>query len=124
MIVCVYLVIALLILTKLFDVASTLQGLEHPDEETNPIARRTMFHFGPKNAVLIVFALALIIITLAGWGAINGGNIMQALFTVAGTAISIVQGSVAHCNWTGKDNFITMRIRTLHSFLSRTTLLK
>ena len=103
MIVCVYLVIALLVLTKLFDVASTLQRLENPDEETNPIARQTMFRFGTKNAVLIVFVLALIIITLAGWAAINGGNIMQALFIFAGVSISIVQGSVAYSNWTGKD---------------------
>ena len=124
MIVCVYLVIALLVLTKLFDVASTLQRLEHPDAETNPIARQTMIRFGTTKAVLIVFVLAIIIIILAGWAAVNGGKIMQALFTVTGVAISIVQGSVAHCNWTGKDNFITRRVRTLHSFLSRITPLK
>ena len=119
MIVCVYLVIALLILTKLCDVVSTLQRLEDPHGETNPIARQTMLRVGTTKAVLIVFALALIIIALAGWAAINGGNIMQALFIVAGVAISIVQGSVAHCNRTGRDNLITRRIRTLHSCMSR-----
>ena len=124
MIVSVYLVIFLLVLTKLLDVASTLQRLEHPDAETNPIARQTMFRFGTKKAALIVFVLALIIIILAGWGAIKGDKITQALFTVAGIAISIVQGSVAHCNWTGKDNFITRRVRALHTFLSRIALLK
>jgi len=119
MIVCVYLVIALLVLTKLFDVASTLQRLEHPDEETNPIARQTMFRFGTMKAVLIVFALALIIIILAGWAAINGGKTMQALFIVAGLSISIVQGSVAYANWTGRNNVITRQVRGLHSLLSR-----
>jgi hypothetical protein len=119
MILCVYLVIALLVLTKLCDVASTLQGLKHPYGETNPIARKTMLRVGTTKAVWVVFGLAFIIIGLAGWAAINGGNIMRALFIVAGVAISIVQGSVAHYNWTDRDNVITKRVRILHSFLSR-----
>ena len=119
MIMCVYIVAALLVLTKLCDVVSTLQRLEHPQGETNPLARQTMLRFGRTKAVWIVFVLALIIIGLAGRAAGNGGNILQALFIVAGVAISIVQGSVAHCNWTGRDNAITMRVRILHPFLSR-----
>ena len=115
----VYLVVALLVLTKLCDVASTLHRLAHPHAETNPIARQTMLCVGTTNAVWSVFVLALIIIGIAGWAAINGGNIMQALFIFVGVAISIVQGSVAHCNWTGRDNIITRRVRILHSFLSR-----
>lgn len=119
MIVCVYLVVALLVLTKLCDVASTLQRLKHPHGETNPIIRKTMLCVGTTKAAWAVFALALIIIGLAGWAAVNGGNIMQALFIVAGVAISIVQGAVAHCNWRGRDNIVTTRVRILHSFMSR-----
>ena len=119
MIVCVYLVIALLVLTKLCDAVFTLQRLGNPHEETNPIARQTMLRVGTTKAVWIVFVLALVIIGLAGWAAINGGKIIQALFIVAGVAITIVQGAVAHSNWKERDNFITRRARTLHSFLSR-----
>jgi hypothetical protein len=119
MTVSVYLVIAFLVLTKLCDVVSTLQRLEHPHGETNPIIRPTMLRVGRTKAVWVVFVLALIIISLAGWAAINGGNITQALFIVAGVAISIVQGSVAYCNWTGRDNVITRRVRILHSCMSR-----
>jgi len=115
----VYLVIALLILTKLCDVVSTLQRLEHPHGETNPVARTTMLRVGTTKAVWTVFVLALIIIGISGWAAINGGKIMQALFIVAGVVISIIQGSVAHCNWTRRDNVITRRVRILHSFFSR-----
>jgi hypothetical protein len=39
MIACVYLVLALLVLTKLGDVASTLHRIEHAHRETNPFAR-------------------------------------------------------------------------------------
>ena len=119
MILCVYLVIALLVLTKLCDVASTLQRIEHPHGEINPIARQTMLRVGTTKAVWIVFLLALIIIGLSAWASIKGGKIMQALFIVAGVVISIIQGSVAHCNWTGRDNAVTRRVRILHSLLSR-----
>jgi hypothetical protein len=119
MIVCVCLVIALLILTKLCDVVSTLQRLEDPHAETNPIALGTILRFGTTKAVWIVFVLALSIIGLAGWAAINGDNITRALFIVAGVAISIVQGAVAHCNWKERDNFITRRARILHSYMSK-----
>jgi len=119
MIICVYLVIVLLVLTKLCDVASTLQRVKHPHGETNPIARKTMLRIGKTKAVWVVFVLALIIIGLAGWAAISGGKILQTLFIIVGIAISIVQGSVAHCNWTGRDNVITRQVRILHSSLSR-----
>ena len=115
---CVYIVVALLVLTKLYDVASTLR-FGHPHGETNPLAKPAMLRLGTTKAVWVVFVLALIIISIATWAALHGGNIMQALFIVTGIAISIVQGSVAHCNWTGRDNIITRRVRTLHSCLSR-----
>ena len=119
MTVCVYIVIALLVVTKLCDVASTLQRIVHPDGETNPIARQVMIRVGTTKAVWIVLVLALIIIGLASGAAIKGGNIRQALFIFAGLAISIIQGSVAYCNWTGRDNVITKRARILHASLLR-----
>jgi len=119
MILCVYIVVALLVLTKLCDVASTLKRLGHPHAETNPIARPAMLRLGTTKTVWIVFALALVIIGLAGWAALNGCTIMQALFIFVGIAISIVQGSAAHCNWTRRDNAITRRVRILHSLMSR-----
>jgi hypothetical protein len=115
----VYLVIALLVLTKLCDVTSTLQRLQNPHGETNPIVQQTMLRVGTTKAVWVVFVLALVIIGLAGWAAINGGSVIQAIFIVVGVMISIVQGAVAHCNWTGRDNAITRRVRILHSSLSR-----
>ena len=115
----VYLVIALLVVTKVCDVVSTSQRIVHPHGETNPIARHMMIRVGTTKAVWVVFVLALIIIGLAGWAAIIGSIIMQALFILAGVAISIVQGSVAYCNWTGRDNVITKQVRILHSSLLR-----
>lgn len=116
---CIYIVIALLVVTKLCDAVSTSQRIRHPHRETNPIARHMMIRVGTTKAVWVVFVLALIIIGLAGGAAISGGSSMQALFILAGVAISIVQGSVAYGNWTGRDNVITRQVRILHYSLLR-----
>lgn len=117
MTVCVYFVIALLVVTKLCDVASTAQRIGHSNAETNPIARRMMGCVGMTRAIWIVFVLALIIIAIAGAAAVAGGNLMKFLFIVVGVAISVIQGAVAHCNWSGHDNAITNRVRVMHEGL-------
>ena len=119
MIACVYFVTALLVLTKLGDVASTLHGIEHADRETNPLARRMMTRIGTVEAVWIVLFLALVIIGICAVAALNGGLVMQSLFIVAGAGISMVQAAVAHCNWTGRENLITKHIRITHLALNR-----
>jgi hypothetical protein len=119
MIACVYFVTALLVLTKLGDVATTLHRIEHADRETNPFARHMMIRIGTEKAVWIVLLLALVIIGVCAVAALNGGLVMQSLFIVAGAAISVVQAAVAHCNWTGKDNLITRQIRNMHQALQR-----
>ncbi len=73
MIACVYFVTAVLVLTKLGDVASTLHGIEHADRETNPLARRMMTRIGTVKAVWIVLFLALVIIGICAVAALNGG---------------------------------------------------
>ena len=117
MTVCVYLVIALLVVTKFCDVASTAQRIDHPGAETNPLARRMMMRVGTTRAIWIVFVLAMIIIGVAGGAAVAGGNLMKFLFIIVGVAISIIQGAVAHCNWSGHENAITKRVRVLHASL-------
>lgn len=119
MIACVYLVGALLVVTKLCDVASTLRRIRDAHSETHPITRPMMLRLGATRAVWIVFLLALILIAMASAAALRGGPIMQVLFIVVGTAIAILQGAVALCNWTGRDNFITRRLRVAHSHLLR-----
>lgn len=71
---CVYLVIVLIVVTKLCVVAYTLQRLARPDGETNPIARQMMISVGTTKAVLIVFALVLVIISLASGAAIGAAT--------------------------------------------------
>ena len=117
----VYGVISLLAATKLLDVLSTLVRISGTEVETNPFARRLMRRLGTRRTVWIVFILAIAIISVAGFAALRGGLIMQIAFIPAGFMVAIIQGAVAHANWTCTDNLITRQIRTLHALLGRWT---
>ncbi len=117
MTVCVYLVIALLVATKLFDAVSTAQRIGHASAETNPLARRMMMGVGTTRAIWIVFSLALAVIGAAGAAAVAGSDLVKLLFIVVGVAISVIQGAVASGNWSGRENAVTRRVRALHACL-------
>ncbi len=114
----VYLVTVLLIASKLCDVLSTRKNIRIHADETNSFVRRIMARYGTDKAVWLVFSIAVVIIGLACYQASRGGIVFQVLFIVVGTAISVVQGAVAHDNWTGQGNGISHRVRRLHSVLS------
>jgi len=109
----IYLVAALLVVTKLFDVVSTLKNIRHAGHEANPWARRLMQKLGIRTSVWLFFALAVAIIVLATGLALEYGVIMQLAFILLGTAIAFVQGAVAWQNLTGRENFITSRVRRM-----------
>lgn len=109
----------LLILTKLLDVLSTLKRIRHYSNETNPFARKMMLHWGPRATVWIVFAIALLIICVAGGMAFLLRPVFQIIYLFFGSAISGVQFAVAAANWTGRDNFVTSQVRKVYGMLHR-----
>ena len=115
----VYGVIGLLIVTKLLDALSTLARIRHVNAETNPFARGLMHRLGTQRTVWLVFILAAAIISVAGFAALRGGPLMQIAFIIAGFAAAVVQAAVAHANWTGSDNRITLKVRALYALLGR-----
>lgn len=115
MITCVYIVTAFLVVTKLCDVVSTLQKIEHSTGETNPIARGLMARLGTDYAVWGIFLLSLFIIGLSSSIAVTSRLLMQVLFVFVGSLIAVIQASVAHCNWSGRDNLVTRGVRILHA---------
>ena len=112
----VWLVAGLLALTKFCDVVSTSRRIRGLGEETNPFARGLMRRVGVQRAIWIVFALALAIIGAATWWVLGSRDAwwLKAGYILAGLAISGVQWAVAHCNWTGRENAVTRRLRTVH----------
>jgi len=116
---CVMLVLALLVLTKLCDVLSTIANIRHPDGETNPIARRMMRGMGMSCAAWLVFAVAMVIVGVSAWMALEGGSGVKASFIVVGVAISVVQAAVAHHNWTRRPNAVSRLVMRLHAVLAR-----
>ena len=117
----VYIVIGLLVATKLLDALSTLARIRHVDAETNSFARGLMQRLGTRRTVWLVAILAAAIISVAGFAALRGGPLMQVVFIIAGIAIAVVQAAVAHANWTGADNRITRQVRALYALLGRRT---
>ncbi len=115
----IYLTMALLALTKLLDVLSTLRCITHSGIETNPLARSVMQKIGVKTASWLVFAIAIAIIACSGLAALYGPFFYQVLFILLGIPISVIQAAVALNNHTGRTNLITSQIFRLHQALQR-----
>lgn len=114
----VYLVISLLIITKLMDVLSTMIRIKHPQIETNPLARRMMNKIGIKTTAWIVFAIVGIIVLIMGGIALTSEKSYQIFFLAFGLVVSIIQFAVAHNNWTRRPNFITRLVLIYHHKLN------
>ncbi|PKO07889.1 MAG: hypothetical protein CVU40_18325 [Chloroflexi bacterium HGW-Chloroflexi-2] len=110
----VYLVISLLIITKLMDVLSTIIRIEHPQIETNPLARKMMTKIGIKTTAWIVFGIVVLVVLLMGRIALEGEDFFQIFFLVFGLVLSVIQFAVAHNNWTRRTNFITRLVLMYH----------
>lgn len=109
-----YLVISLLIITKLMDVLSTIIRIEHPQIETNPLARKMMTKIGIKTTAWIVFGIVVLVVLLMGRIALEGEDFFQIFFLVFGLVLSGIQFAVAHNNWTRRTNFITRLVLMYH----------
>lgn len=114
----VWVVLTLLVATKVCDFLSTWFRIRHPGEETNPVARRAMVGLGTRPALWLVLVISLVVIGVAGRAALAGGSLALLAFVVLGLAISLVQGAVAMANWTGRDNPVTRRVHSLHAWLA------
>jgi hypothetical protein len=115
----VYLVSGLLIITKLADIVTTLQGIRTPSQEKNPYVGFLMKRIGIQKAVWIVSFLVLLIIGISAIAALKGGTLIQALFIVLGTIISFLQAAVAYANRTQRSNLFTRPIAVTYLALSR-----
>ena len=61
----VLITILLLIITKLLDATSTINAVQIAQQETNPFARKIMYHIGVKKGAWLVtfFAISIILST-------------------------------------------------------------
>ena len=110
----VYLAISSLILTKLMDVLSTIIRINHPQMETNPLARKFMTRIGIKMTAWIVFSIVVIIVLIMGGLALTSEPSYQIFFLTFGLVVSIIQFAVALSNWTRKPNFISRLVLIYH----------
>ena len=104
----IWIVIGLLVITKFMDTYTTMRRIQGISHETNPVARKLMGRLGVKPAIWAIFGLAMVIISLAGWLALNLGAIFQVVFIVVGLFVVVVQAAAAQANWTGRQNAVTL----------------
>jgi hypothetical protein len=102
----ILLVGAMLTLTKLANVLSTVRGIRRggPGLEQNVPARRLMERWGVAPASWGVFVAAALMIGVSVWLAWNSGQLWGWAFVIAGIFISWVQAGVAKANWSGSPN--------------------
>jgi len=102
-----------LTLTKLADVLSTLKHIRGAQHESNRLARQIMQRIGIAPTVWLIFGIALGIIMLSTFMALQSHWLVQLAFVLVGLFVSLVQGAVAHYNMTQRENQIIRLIRRM-----------
>lgn len=105
------------VISKYLDVWSTLQKLESPRDEKNPLAAYLMKKWGIRWTVWSVFAFTLIIVAYALLYTlvIEATPQVKWTFIIIATLISIVQASVVASNLSGRLNPITRLLMKIYS---------
>lgn len=109
----------LVVLTKLFDVLSTLKRIRHYSGETNPFVNRMMRVFGIRVTVWFVFGLVVAIMIYTIWASFDTTLRFQIIYLVFCIFITVIQGAVAHSNWYGKLNPITNGVINIHQQINK-----
>lgn len=105
----VYLIGALLIITKLADVLTTLRFIRRGgiSLERNRMVNKLMLKYGFQKTIWAIFAVVVLFVGIAIIEVyLNNTYWTKLVFIIIGIFVSIVQLSVAYYNLTGKFNCV------------------
>lgn len=107
----------IILVSKFWDCLSTALHITHPNQESNPFARKWMKRFGINTVIWGIFTLSVLVLSLALYLLYTRYNTpyYKTVFILVGTLISLIQFSVAHTNTTKKLNFITRMLLWIYS---------
>lgn len=110
-----------LVVTKALDCVTTLRAVgPRGVAETNPIGCWIMQRLGVMGAVGLVFVVcAVLAVALAAVVVASGSDLLAGGYVAVAGLVAFVQGSVAHTNWSGRWNAVTVRVRALHRGMAR-----
>lgn len=114
----VWVTTGLLVLTKIADGVTTAVRIRGVGDEQNPVAAFLMAKVGVRSTIALFVGVALAVIFVATLAAIFMPYFGW-LFVPWGLAIAVIQGAVAHSNWTGRNNPIVARLYIAASALRR-----
>jgi len=115
----VYIVSALLIISKFLDCYTTSKNIQSVAHESNPIARKLMNKFGIKTTIWAIFVLTIFIVIFSLFliNSLFNTFTYKLLFVLTGLFVSVIQFAAAHSNKNQRLNFITRLIFSVASRL-------
>jgi len=97
----------LIIISKLFDVLSTIKVVSSPYQEKNLFARKIMLKIGIKSTCWLIFLLVVIFVSIYTYNIFLSDKIWIIIgFIIFGNIITVIQFAVAHYNYTRRKNLI------------------
>ena len=104
-----------LILSKYFDVNSTIKNIGVENTESNPIANRIINRFGIKKGIYFIFGIAIVIILACGIFVYYTQSVLYKLFfIIIGVLITLIQIFVALSNSRNEHIFIAKYVYKFH----------
>lgn len=106
----VILVASLIVGSKILDCWSTWIRIKGIENEQNPFVRALMARIGIGPAIWSVLIIETVIVLFSTWALLEYFDyfIWKLLFVFVGGVVVIVQLAVAHSNYYGRQNHLTM----------------
>lgn len=110
----IYIISALIIISKFLDCYTTSSQITSVNQESNPIARKVMKRIGVYTTIWAIFGLAIIIVAISIWLLFSfyDSVFYKIIFIAIGLFVVMLQFAVAHTNKTKRLNIVTKFLLT------------
>lgn len=114
MIAIIYIISALIIISKYLDCYTTSSQITSVTQERNPLARKIMKRLGVHTTIWVIFGLTIIIVGISIWLLFSfyDTTFYKVLFIALGLFVALTQFAVAHTNKTKRLNMFTRFLLT------------
>ena len=110
----IYIVSALIIISKCLDCYTTSSQITSVTQEKNPLAREIMKQFGVHTTIWTFFILSIVIVGISTWLLFRfyDTTFYKVIFITIGSFVALTQFAVAHTNKTKRLNIFTKFLLT------------
>lgn len=114
MTVVIYIISALIIISKFLDCYTTTSQITSVTQERNPLARKVMKRFGIHTTIWVIFGFTIIIVGISIWLLFSfyDSIFYKVIYIALGLVVALTQFAVAHTNKTKRLNIFTRILLT------------